>query len=129
MAKMKNFSDPEKSTACPDKTFTDKLTVLGGKEAIDLYYFGPAHTNGDRSWCSAAADDACRRHLRGKGTPFIDRNNGGNGVKYGETLAKAAAGIKNVDTVIPGQRGHDVGRLPRIRRVQQRVPDRHAGGD
>ena len=37
-----------------------------------------------------------------KGTPFIDRNNGGNGVTYPETLAKVAAGIKDVDTVIPG---------------------------
>ena len=37
-----------------------------------------------------------------KGTPLIDRNNGGSGVAYPETLAKAAAGIKDVDTVIPG---------------------------
>ena len=40
--------------------------------------------------------------FRGKGTPLLDMNNGGSGVQIGETLAKAAAGIKNVDTVIPG---------------------------
>ena len=47
MAKMPQFAAPEKKHAFPDKTYTDKLTVLGGKEAIDLYHFGPAHTNGD----------------------------------------------------------------------------------
>ena len=29
-------------------------------------------------------------------------NNGGSGVAYPDTLSKAAAAIKNVDTVIPG---------------------------
>jgi hypothetical protein len=36
------------------------------------------------------------------GSPLIDTNNGGTGMGYPETLAKTAAGIKNVDTVIPG---------------------------
>ena len=71
---------------------------------IDLYHFGPAHTNGDTFvvFRSAAGDARRRRLRRCKGTPFIDRNNGGSGVAYPETLAKAAAGIKDVDTVIPG---------------------------
>ena len=29
------------------KTFTDKLTLGRGADQIDLYYFGPGHTNGD----------------------------------------------------------------------------------
>jgi hypothetical protein len=37
-----------------------------------------------------------------KGTPLIDMNNGASGVDYPTTIRKAAAGIKNVDTVIPG---------------------------
>ena len=37
-----------------------------------------------------------------KGTPLLDTNNGGSGVAYPETLAKAAAGIKDVETVITG---------------------------
>ena len=37
----------EEARASPTSTYTDKLTVLGGNDAIDLYYFGPAHTNGD----------------------------------------------------------------------------------
>jgi len=34
--------------------------------------------------------------------PTIDRTNAGSGIEYPKTLAKAIAGIKNVDTVIPG---------------------------
>ena len=47
MAKMTNFADAAKKFALPDKTFKDKMTVLGGADAIDLYYFGRGHTNGD----------------------------------------------------------------------------------
>jgi cyclase len=103
MQKMPQFADASKKHAFPDKTYTDKLTVLGGAEAIDLYHFGPAHTNGDtfvvfRNLKVMHAGDVFAR----KATPFIDRSNGGNGVAYPETVAKAAAGIKGVDTVIPG---------------------------
>jgi cyclase len=103
MEKMPQFADPAKKHAFPDRTYTDRLTVLEGKEAIDLYYFGPAHTNGDsfvvfRALRVMHSGDA----FAARGTPFIDRNNGGNGVVYPETLAKAAAAIKDVDTVIPG---------------------------
>ena len=103
MVKMANFADPSKKFALPDKTFKDKMTVLGGAEAIDLYYFGRGHTNGDifvvfRGLRTMHAGDIFAR----KGTPLLDMNNGGSGVHIGETLGKAAAGIKNVDTVITG---------------------------
>jgi hypothetical protein len=38
----------------------------------------------------------------GPSVPIMDTNNGGSGVGYPATLAKAAAGISGVDTVIPG---------------------------
>jgi hypothetical protein len=38
----------------------------------------------------------------GKGTPIIDTNNGGSGLEYPNTLKKAAAGIRGVESVIPG---------------------------
>lgn len=103
MAKMKNFATPETKHGMPDRTFADKMTVLSGKEAIDLYYFGQGHTNGDafvvfRELRTMHAGDIFGR----KGTPLLDMNNGGSGVQIGQTLAKAAAGIKNIDTVIPG---------------------------
>jgi glyoxylase-like metal-dependent hydrolase (beta-lactamase superfamily II) len=103
MTKMAAFQDAAKKYALPDKTYKDKLSLLGGKDAIDLYYFGPAHTNGDtfvvfRALRVMHAGDA----FANKGTPLIDTMNGGSGVAYGETLRKAVAGIKNVDTIITG---------------------------
>ncbi len=103
MAKMPAFADGTKKHAFPDKTYTDKMTVLGGNEAIDLYHFGAAHTNGDtfvvfRNLRTMHGGDA----FASKGLPLLDVNNGGSGVAYPDTLAKAAAAIKNVDTVIPG---------------------------
>jgi cyclase len=102
MEKMDAFKG-DKSVFIPKKTFKDKLTLGKGNDQIDLYYFGPAHTNGD-AWVVFRAlrvmhsGDA----FAGKTTPIIDANNGGSAVEYGKTLAKAASGIKNVDTIITG---------------------------
>jgi cyclase len=93
----------DKSVFIPKKTFKDRLTLGKGNDQIDLYYFGRAHTNGDawvvfRALRVMHAGDA----FAGKTTPIIDPNNGGSAVEYGKTLAKAASGIKNVDTIITG---------------------------
>jgi cyclase len=103
MQKMAAFQEALNRHGLPDRTYKDKLTLLGGKDAIDLYYFGPAHTNGDtfvvfRNARVVHAGDA----FANKGQPLIDRNNGGSGIAYPETIAKAAKGIGNVDTVING---------------------------
>jgi cyclase len=103
MAKMPVFADPAKKHGLSDRSFKDKVTVLGGSDAIDLYYFGPAHTNGDafvvfRNLRVMHAGDA----FSGPNNPIMDTNNGGTGVGYPATLAKAAAGITGVETVIPG---------------------------
>ena len=87
----------------PKKTYKDKLTVGSGKDRIDLYYFGAAHTNGD----TFVVFPALRVLHTGdvfawKDAPFCDRNNGGSCVELPRTLQKAIAGIKNVDTIIPG---------------------------
>jgi len=106
MAKMPVFAEPAKKHGLSDQSFKDKLTVLGGNDAIDLYYFGPAHTNGDtfvvfRNLRVMHAGDA----FSGPNNPILDTNNGGTGLGYPATLAKAAAGIKGVETVIPGHSG------------------------
>jgi glyoxylase-like metal-dependent hydrolase (beta-lactamase superfamily II) len=103
MQKMPAFQDAANAHGLPDRTFGDRQTLLSGNEAIDLYYFGPAHTNGDalvvfRNARVMHAGDM----FAGKGQPLIDRPNGGSGVEYGATIGKAAAAIKNVDRVIPG---------------------------
>jgi cyclase len=103
MQKMPAFQDAANKHGLPDRTFTDRMTVLEGNDAIDLYYFGSAHTNGDalivfRTLRVMHAGDM----FAGKNQPIIDANNGGSGLAYGETIAKAAGGIKNVERVITG---------------------------
>jgi cyclase len=87
----------------PKQTFKDRMTLGKGPDEIDLYYFGRGHTNGD-AWIVwpalrfAHAGDI----FSGKNLPLLDTNNGGTGVEIGDSLAKAHAGIKNVDQVITG---------------------------
>ena len=102
MAKMPAFAG-DKAQFLPKRTYTDKLAVGSGKNEIDLYYFGPGHTNGD-SWVVYKALRVLQTGdmFAWRDAPTIDRNNGGSGIEYPKTLAKAIAGIKNVDTVIPG---------------------------
>jgi len=87
----------------PKKTYTDKLTVGSGKDRIDLYYFGPGHTNGDTF---VVFPEHRILHtgdmFAWKDGPFCDRNNGGSCVSLPRTLQLAIAGIKNIDTIIPG---------------------------
>ena len=87
----------------PTKTFKDKMTVGKGADQIDLFYFGRGHTNGD-AWVVFPALRVVHAGdiFSGKNIPLLDANNGGSGVLIGETLAKAASSLKNIDTVITG---------------------------
>ncbi|HZR25751.1 MAG TPA: MBL fold metallo-hydrolase [Vicinamibacterales bacterium] len=102
MAKMSAFAG-DKAQFLPKRTYKDKMTVGSGKNEIDLYYFGPGHTNGD-SWVVYKSLRVLQTGdmFAWRDAPTIDRNNGGSGIEYPKTLAKAIAGIKDVDTVIPG---------------------------
>lgn len=87
----------------PKRTFTDKLTLGSGADRVDLYYFGAAHTGGD----SFVAFPALRVMHAGdvfpsKGLPIMDKNNGGSGVEYANTVRKAVKGVPNIDTIING---------------------------
>jgi cyclase len=87
----------------PKTIFKDRLSLMSGKDQIDLYYFGPGHTNGDAFVVFRAAQTLHAGDMfPWKDSPFLDRGNGGSGVAFPATLAKAVAGIKNVDTVIGG---------------------------
>jgi glyoxylase-like metal-dependent hydrolase (beta-lactamase superfamily II) len=103
MEKMDVFKDPANKKGLPDKTFKDRMTLLTGPDRIDLYYFGAAHTNGD----AFVVFPALRAMHAGdvfatKGQPLIDMANGGSGIAYPQTIAKAVSTIKNVDIVITG---------------------------
>jgi glyoxylase-like metal-dependent hydrolase (beta-lactamase superfamily II) len=102
MARMDAFKG-DKAQFLPKRTYTDKLTLGSGKDQIDLYHFGPGHTNGD----TFIVYTALRTLHAGdmfpwKDAPFIDRSNGGSGRQWPLTLKKLLDGVKNVDSVIGG---------------------------
>ena len=102
MVRMPAFAG-EKQAFLPKRTYKDRLSLLGGNDRVDLYYFGRGHTDGDTFIVFPFHRTVHTGDLfAAKATPLIDMNNGGSGVEYPETLGKAVAGIKDVETVIPG---------------------------
>ncbi|PYS37964.1 MAG: hypothetical protein DMG14_19435, partial [Acidobacteria bacterium] len=69
MEKMDNFKG-DKAKFLPKKTYKDKMTLGKGKDEIELYYFGRAHTNGD-TWVVFPAIRAMHSGdaFAGKSTP------------------------------------------------------------
>ena len=132
MEKMTQFKG-DKAKFLPEATYKDKMTLArAARIAIDLYYFGAGHTNGDTFVVFPALRVAHTGDMFARaGTPLIDVANGGSGVAYPETIGKAAAGIKGVDTVIAGHtpQRRDVGRVRRSSASSTRVPRRDEGGD
>jgi len=85
------------------RTFKDKMTIGKGADQVDLYYFGPGHTNGDAIVVFPALRTAHLGDLfAGKNLPLVDGANGGSVLRYPETLNKVHGGVKNVDTIING---------------------------
>ncbi|HTM02637.1 MAG TPA: MBL fold metallo-hydrolase [Vicinamibacterales bacterium] len=89
----------------PKRTFTRTLTIGSGNDRVELRYYGRAHTGGDAFVIFPALRIA---HVGdvfpNKGLPIMDKNNGGAGVAYPDTVAAAAAGLAamNVETLING---------------------------
>jgi glyoxylase-like metal-dependent hydrolase (beta-lactamase superfamily II) len=103
MKGLPQYKDGQNADRLPKKTFKDRMTLFSGNDAIDLYHFGPAHTGGDafvvfRNLRVMAAGDV----VAATGTPVMDLTNGGSALQWGDTIAKAAAGIKNVDLITRG---------------------------
>ncbi len=98
-----NVFEETNGQGLPTRTFTDRMSLGTGRDQIDLYYFGRAHTGGD-AWVvfpslrTLHAGDA----FLGKRVPFLDAANGGSGVDIPDTLQKAHDTIENVDTIITG---------------------------
>jgi glyoxylase-like metal-dependent hydrolase (beta-lactamase superfamily II) len=102
MEKMPIFKDSN-GRGLPKRTFKDKLTIGSGADQIDLYYFGPGHTNGDAIVVFTALRTAHFGDLfPSRSMPITDTANGGSVLHYPETVNKAYTTIKNVDTVING---------------------------
>ena len=102
MEKMPIFKE-HNNAGMPKRTFTDRMTIGKGVDQIDLYYFGPGHTNGD-AWIVFPAHRIVHSGdiYASKAVPLIDANNGGSMLRLPDTLRKAHAGITNVDQIING---------------------------
>jgi cyclase len=102
MEKMPIFKE-HNGVGMAKRTFKDKMTIGNGPDQIDLYYFGPGHTNGD-AWVVFPALRVMHSGdmFAGKSVPLVDAANGGSMLHYGETLNKAYNGIKGVDVIING---------------------------
>ena len=102
MEKMPIFKE-HNGVGLPKRTFKDKMTIGKGADQIDLYYFGPGHTNGD-AWIVFPALRTMHAGdiFAGKNLPLVDPDNGGSVLHFDESLTKAYNGIKGVDTIING---------------------------
>ena len=109
MMRMDQFKG-ENSAFVPKKTFKDRMSLMDGKDRIDLYYFGAGHTNGDAVIMFPALRTVVMGDLFArKWAPLIDATNGGSALAFPQTLAKAVAGLKDIDTVITGHATTTVG--------------------
>jgi cyclase len=87
----------------PTRTFRDTMTLGSGNDRIDLRYFGRAHTGGDAFVVFSALRIA---HVGdvfpNKGMPAIDKDNGGSGLAYADTIDKAAKSLAGMTAIIKG---------------------------
>jgi cyclase len=102
MSKMDAFKG-DKAQFLPKRIFQTKGSIGYGKDEIQLYYFGAAHTNGD----AFVVFPALRTMHVGdvfawKALPYIDTDSGGSVTAHPKTLSNAISTIKNVDTIING---------------------------
>jgi glyoxylase-like metal-dependent hydrolase (beta-lactamase superfamily II) len=102
MASMDAFKG-EKARFLPKQSYQDRLTLGSGNDRVELYYFGAGHTGGD-TWVYFPSLRTLQTGdmFAWKDAPLLDRANGGSGVEFPKTLAKAIATIKDADTIIPG---------------------------
>jgi hypothetical protein len=104
MQKMPQFMG-DNARFIPTQVYNDRLTLFSGADRFELYYFGPAGTNGD-SWIvipslriMIGADDVA------KGLTLLDAANGGSAAAFQRTLASVASQVKDVDSVVTGHGG------------------------
>jgi glyoxylase-like metal-dependent hydrolase (beta-lactamase superfamily II) len=86
----------------PMRTFRDRLTIFDGDDAVDIYHFGAAHTDGD---AFVVFRNAGVMHVgdvfTDKAAPVINLPWGGDPATYAATIAKAAD-VPGVTRVITG---------------------------
>ncbi len=101
MQALGDFTLPYTRHGLPDRTYQDRMTLLSGDDAIDLYYLGAAHTDGDafvyfrKARVLATGDAFAYQSL-----PNIDFGHGGSGIAFPETIAKVASTFRDAEVVV-----------------------------
>ena len=87
----------------PTTTVTERYEFLDDIDRIELYYFGVGHTDGDLTVVFPGKEVAYLSDLFPmKGVPAIDREHGGSGLAFPETLDRIVSEISGVSRVITG---------------------------
>ena len=87
----------------PTTTVTERYGLLDDIDRIELYYFGVGHTDGDLAVVFPGKEVAYLSDLFPmKGVPAIDREHGGSGLAFPETLDRIVSEIAGVSRVITG---------------------------
>ena len=87
----------------PTTTVTQRYEFLDDIDRIELYYFGVGHTDGDLTVVFPGKEVAYLSDLFPmKGVPAIDREHGGSGLAFPETLDRIVSEISGVSRVITG---------------------------
>lgn len=96
----------EHAKALPNKTYTDQLSLLDQKNRIELFHFGPAHTNADTVVVIPRYSTAYLGDLfPSKSVPVIDAAHGGSARAFADTLQRALESLVkfDVDYVVAGR--------------------------
>lgn len=102
MLRMDAFQGPN-ARFLPNQTVADRMTLFDGPDRMELYYFGRGHTDGDLVVVFPEKRVAYFGDLfPAKAAPAIDVANGGSGVEFPKTLARAVAAIKGIARVVTG---------------------------
>ena len=97
------FAGPD-APGLPTTTFAERFSLLEDLDRIELYHFGPAHTDGDIIAVFPAKGVAYMGDLfPAKRVPGIDAASGGSYLAYPATLARAVAAIEGVERAITGR--------------------------
>jgi glyoxylase-like metal-dependent hydrolase (beta-lactamase superfamily II) len=87
----------------PTTTFTGTLTLGDGADRIDLYYFGPGHTNGDAIVVFPALRLAHIGDLfSNRGLLAVARRDGGRFLSFVDCVTRVHRGIQDVNRIING---------------------------
>jgi glyoxylase-like metal-dependent hydrolase (beta-lactamase superfamily II) len=88
------------------QSFEDRLTLGSGRDQIDLYWFGPAHTDGDAFVVFPQEKVLLMGDVMAWDMgPLIDPMSGGSMVATPVTVGGLVAGVSGIDKVVEGH-GH-----------------------